>query len=326
MILQLALSIFKRKRRNLRAVTDLHKNMTRPWLRDPSRRSPSAQRATTSLWVALSFAVTALTVPAHSADLRGNLQGIDTLRPSAPPEIPERRLYFWMQSNGAVATREARANPERDLAVIVTGPAVAEAAQPVTVTIAGGGCQPGTVVVTPNTVISLRNLDWFTHELYLTQPNNEAPIEDFGPEATAPSSQRSAQVRTAGRYVLHDRLNPLFRCWIVVGPGQGRVISPAADGTYRTSGLAEGDYTVDVWFEGRKVGTSNAHMGTRDSTVPAMNLAVPPADPAANGAAPGTAPGAPGAPAVPGAPGAPAAGAADAGAPAAPTTRRRRGR
>jgi hypothetical protein len=192
-----------------------------------------------------------------------------------------------MQSNGALATRDARANPERDLAVIVTGPTVAEAAQPVTVTVAGGGCQPGTVVVTPNTVISVRNLDWFTHELFLTAANSDVPVSEFAPEATAPSSQRSAQVRAAGRYVMRDRLNPLFRCWVVIGPGQGRVISPGPDGVYRTSNLGEGDYTVDVWFEGRKVGTSAAHMGARDSTVPAINLAVPPAAEPPAGAAPG---------------------------------------
>jgi hypothetical protein len=219
-------------------------------------------------------------------------------------------LYFWMQSNGALATREPRPNPERDLAVVLTGASVPEAAQPVVFTVAGGTCQPGTVVVSPGTTLTIRNLDWFAHELFLTAPNNETPVEGFAPEATAPNSQRSAQVRAAGTFLLRDRLNPVFRCWVVVGPGQGRLISPGADGSFRTGNLADGEYTLKVYFEGRVLATAPARVVGREVTVPPINLAAPPPS---EGAAPATN----GAPANNGA--APAANPAPAG-------RRRRGR
>lgn len=242
------------------------------------------KRPSSIVWLVLALSTT---TAVSAGDLRGTLQGLDTLRSSPAPEVPERRLYFWMQSNGALATRDVRPNPERDLAVVITGDNVPESAQPVLVTVAGGTCQPGTIVVNVGTTINVRNVDWFAHELFLTAPNNETPVEGFAPEATAPNSQRSAQVRQAGTFVMRDRLNPLFRCWVVVGPGQGRHVSPSSDGTFRTSNLADGEYTLKVYFEGRALATSTARVAGRETTVPPINLAAPPpAEGAGAGAGP----------------------------------------
>jgi hypothetical protein len=237
-------------------------------------------------------ALSAATV-AHAGDLRGSLTGLDALRSAAAPEVAERRLYFWMQSNGALATREPRPNPERDLAVVISGNNIAESSQPVALTVAGGTCQPGTILVNPGTTINVRNIDWFAHELYLTTPGNETPIEEAAPESTAPNSQRSMQVRASGTYLMRDRLNPLFRCWVVVGPGQGRHVSPSADGTFRTSNLADGEYTLKVYFEGRVLATTTVRVTGRETTVPAINVSVSSsaegaagANAAANGSAP----------------------------------------
>lgn len=214
-----------------------------------------------------------------------------------------------MQSNGALATREAHPNVERDLAVLISGPNVMEATQPVVITVAGGSCQPGSVVISPGTTLTIRNLDWFAHEFFVSAPTGDAPIEGFGPESTAPASQRSAQIPRAGSYLLRDRLNPLFRCWVTAGPGQGRLVSPTADGSFRTSNLAEGEYTLKVLFEGRTLTSTTVRVGPRETTVPPINVNAPP--PAAEGAAPGAPAGA-----------APGAAAPD----AAPATGRRRGR
>jgi hypothetical protein len=247
---------------------------------------------------------------ANAGDLRGSLTGLDALRSAPAPEVPERRLYFWMLSNGALATRDSRPNIERDLAVVISGDNIAESTQPVALTVAGGTCQPGTVLVNPGTTINVRNIDWFAHELFLTAPANETPIEGAAPESTAPNSQRSIQVRAAGTYLMRDRLNPLFRCWVVVGPGQGRHVSPGADGSFRTSNLADGEYTLKVFFEGRVLATTTARVAGRETTVPAINVSAAP--PPAEGSA-----------------GANAAAANGAAAPAnnpAPQGRRRRGR
>ncbi len=237
------------------------------------------KRPSLAAWFALALGAASA---ASAGDLRGSLQGLESLRSAPPPEVAERRLYFWMQSNGALATREPRPNPERDLAVVITGGTVPEAAQPVNLTVAGGGCQPGTIVVSPGTTVMVRNIDWFAHELYATATDNDTPVEGFGPESVAPNSQRAGQIRAAGRYLLRDRLNPLFRCWIVVGPGQGRLVSPAADGTFRTSNLADGDYTLKVYLEGRELSSATARVAGREVTVPPINLAAPPPSEGAN--------------------------------------------
>jgi adenosylcobyric acid synthase len=114
------------------------------------------------------------------------------------------------------------------------------------------------------------------------------------------------QLAQPGSYVLRDALSPLFRCFVTVAAGQqGRAVMPAPDGSFRTTGLADGDYTLRVWFEGRALAETTAHVANgHDVSVPAINVNAPP------GAAGTPAAGAPAA-------GAPAAGAPAAGAPAA---------
>jgi hypothetical protein len=126
-------------------------------------------------------------------------------------------------------------------------------------------------------------------------------------------------------YVLRDRRQPLFRCFILVGPGQGRVITAAPDGSFRFPNITDGDYTVRVYYEGRLLSEAPAHVANNhDVVIPPLNLAAPPPAPAGAGGAPAPA-GAGGAPAPAGAGGAQApagAGGAQApgpgGAPAAP--------
>jgi hypothetical protein len=253
---------------------------------------------------------------AGAAEIRGSLTGIDSLQPTRPAEITGRRSFYWNEPNAALGPRPARANPEMDLAMIVTGDGVAEMTRPVSVPVVGGRCQPGTVVVAPNGVVSVQNQDWFPREFFVAAQGSTTPLASFQPEVTAPRSERQGQIADAGTYMLLDRTAPTFRCWIVVGSGQGKIFTPASDGTFHLGPFPDGTYTVRTYFEGRMLNEQTAAIAREhDATVPAINLAAPPTPPAGAAANAATPPAAGANPAPGTAP--PAAGAAPANAPPA---------
>lgn len=223
---------------------------------------------------AAGLVVLAASTSAEAAELRGTLQGVDTLQPSPAPSVPNHRLFYWEDPNGAIDLRRPHANPETDIAVVVTGATVDETRQPVRLPVAGGRCRPGTAVVAVNGVLDVQNQDWFPHEFYAVAPDQTNPIESFRPELTAPRSNRQVQIAQGGTYVLRDRLSPLFRCWIVVGPGQGRMVTAAADNSFRVPNVVDGEYNLKVYYEGRVLGEANARVSNNhDATVPAINVA-----------------------------------------------------
>lgn len=220
---------------------------------------------------------------ARAAEIRGTIQGLDTLQPAPAPEVQGRRLYYWEEPNGAIDVRRPHANPEIDVAVVLSGSEVAEGRRPVTLPVIGGRCRPGTVVLAPNAVLQIQNQDWVAHELFATRAGQDEPVGTFAPEATAPRSQRQVQLADAGTYEIRDRLQPLFRCWLVVGPGQGRVATPGSDGAFRFGPVTDGSYTIRVYYEGRVLAETTAQVSNdRNVTLPALT---------ANAAAPGSAPG-----------------------------------
>jgi len=231
-----------------------------------------------------------------AAELRGTLTGLDTLQPTPASESQGRRLFYWEEPNGALDTRRPRAIAELDLTVVLTGAGVAESSQPVNVPVVGGRCRPGTAVVSANTVLRIQNNDWFPHEFFAAAAGQTTPVAGVQPEPTAPRSERQVQIAQAGVYELRDRLSPLFRCFILVGAGQGRVANVAQDGAFRWQTVADGDYTVRVYFEGRQLTEVPGHLANaRDLVLPPINLAAPaPGAPGASGAS-GAAGGAPGA-------------------------------
>jgi len=238
----------------------------------------------------MAFALSAAVPLVRAGELRGSLQGVDSLQPAAPLQVSGRRTSFWEEPNGAIDVRRPRALPDMDLSVVLTGADVAEANQPVNLSVVGGRCRPGTAVVSANTVLRIQNQDWFAREFFAVASGQSAPLSTFQPEGTASRSERQVQIAQTGSYELRDRRDPLFRCFVLVGPGQGRVVSPGTDGSYRLANVAAGSYTLRVYFEGRAVGeTTTTVTGDRPVTVPPIpvspNGPTAPAAPPAPGAA-----------------------------------------
>ena len=201
------------------------------------RWSPGSRR-----WVVLTALVFVTAGSAFAHDVRGTLTGADALSPAPRTAPPRWRGSFWEVPNGALAITAPRANVERDVAVVLTGAAVAESRQPVTVPVEGGRCRPGTVLLSPGTTLTLDNQDLLAHEFYAVRPGQEERVVPA--ELTAARTRRQVSLPAAGTYELRDARQPTFRCWLVAGAGQGRVLPPDRNGAFLATGLEDGSYTV----------------------------------------------------------------------------------
>lgn len=220
---------------------------------------------------------------AFAHDLRGSLTGADTLSPSPRAAPPRWRGAFWEVPNGALAITAPRANVERDVAVVLTGASVAESRQPVTVPVEGGRCRPGTVLVSPGTTLTLDNQDLLAHEFYVVRSGGDERV--VAAEITSSRTRRQVSLPSAGTYELRDLRQPTFRCWLVSGPGQGRVLQPNASGAFTATGLEDGPYTIKAYFEGVERASAEVTVAGHEASV---TLAIG-ATPAAPGAAPAAA-------------------------------------
>lgn len=217
------------------------------------------------LSLGLALGVFAFTPRPAAFDVRGTVGGVESL--TAAPPRPETRLRpaYWEVPNGVLAITVARPSVEFDLGVVLTGPGVAESSQPVSLRIEGGRCRPGTVVLSPGTTLDITNADLVAHELYAVARGGD--VRAVPAEAISPRARRQIQLPQAGVYELRDVRQPSFRCYVLAGPGQGRVLLPNATGAFATTGLADGDYTVTVYHQGEQRATAPAVVRGRDAQV-----------------------------------------------------------
>ena len=216
-------------------------------------------------------------------DLRGTLAGADALSPSPRATAARWRGSFWEVPNGAMPITAPRASVERDVAVVLTGASVPEGRQPVTVPVEGGRCRPGTVVFSPGTTLTLDNQDLLAHEFFVVRPGHDERV--VAPELTAARTRRQVSVPAAGTYELRDARQPTFRCWLVAGPGQGRVLLLNQAGAFAATGLEDGAYTVRAYFEGVERGAAEVTVAGREAAV-TLTLGAAPASPTVASAAP----------------------------------------
>jgi hypothetical protein len=208
--------------------------------------------------------VVALAPVGRASEIRGTVQGGDALTP-APRPAPsgQFRASYWDAPNGNVTVTAPRASLEYDLGVVLTGPGIEDATRPVPLRIEGGRCRPGSVVVTPGTVVRVDNQDLFAHELYAVRSGQTEPVVPA--EVTSSRTTREMTFREAGLYVLQDVRQPTFRCWVLAGPGQGRLLQVAQDGSFRVPEVGDGDYTIRAYYEGTERTHVTVHVAGREA-------------------------------------------------------------
>ncbi len=137
--------------------------------------------------------------------------------------------------------------------------------------VGGGRTTPVTIVVPPGTKLVFQNTDPFKHRLYI--PGDKS----FPPNDTDKGNSREWSVPKAGTFEIRDELAPSLRMWVVGEPKVAAITYPSINGEFKLSVPVEGEYQVQAFFAGKKVGDPMpAVVGARDIKLKPIVVAKPP--------------------------------------------------
>jgi hypothetical protein len=209
-----------------------------------------ATRSLAPVWIAglVLFSASAL-----AGQVKGKITGHDKLVPDVYAEAakPESHRYTWREPSPTVKQehRVLGAHPSREICIAAfsTG-GNAPAHEPILVKITGGRTIPVTLVVSPQTRLSFKNVDPFPHRLF--QVGNPG----WGANNIASNGQREWTATTQGRFEFRDELFPSVRAYVVVEPNATEFVYPAKDGSFVMDKLPPGEYVLKAFFGGKQVG------------------------------------------------------------------------
>jgi hypothetical protein len=154
--------------------------------------------------------------------------------------------------------------------------AIAQGSQPpkpaVLVRVGGGRTTPVTIVVPPKTKLTFKNTDPFVHRLYAVG------LKSFAPNDTARGGEREWSPPKEGVYEIRDELAPSLRMWVVAEPNVAAIAYPSMKGEFALKVDEPGDYSVQTFFAGKKVGPAvPVSVAGKDVTIKApLVVAQPP--------------------------------------------------
>ena len=119
---------------------------------------------------------------------------------------------------------------------------------PVLIRIGGGRTAPVTIVVPPLTKLSFQNTDPFPHRLYGYN------LPSFSPSDTGRGANRDWTVPAAGVFEIRDEAAPSLRMWVIGDDTVAAIAYPSLKGEFQLSIGQPGDYQVQAFFSGKKVG------------------------------------------------------------------------
>lgn len=163
---------------------------------------------------------------------------------------PKAKGYSFREMVPTVPAKYRKLYPHipKELCLAVLSSEPQSAKPPTLVRVGGGRTTPVTIVVTPGTKLVFKNTDPFSHRLY------GVGMKEFGPNDTAKGGTREWSVPKAGTFEIRDELAPSLRMWVVAEPNVVAISYPTMAGVYQLSVPEEGEYTVQAYFAGEKVG------------------------------------------------------------------------
>jgi hypothetical protein len=206
-------------------------------------------------WVLL-MAAGLLAVPstADAAHIKGRFDGFRLLQNPvwAEAKDPKNHGYSFREPVPTVRAEFRRPFPyipkELCLALIASAPQKAQ--PPVLIRVGGGRTTPVTIVVTPGTRLTFQNTDPFKHKIY------GVGIKTFSSSETGPGATRDWSVPAAGVFEIRDEAAPSLRMWIVAEPNVAVIAYPSMKGDFAVNVQEPGDYTLQAYFAGKKVGAA----------------------------------------------------------------------
>ena len=221
-----------------------------------SKRSTGTGRCRFRLW-ALVFlaALTALPSSAAAAKIKGKLTNFMYLVNPVWEDArdPKKRGYSFREIVPTVPAKYRKLFPHIPKEICVAALSASKQPadkKPVLIRVGGGRTTPVTIVVAPGTRLRFKNTDPFTHRLYgvgqTTFPAND----------TIKGATRDWQVPKAGSFEIRDELAPSLRMWIVAEPNVAAIAYPSMKGEFMLSLPDDGDFMVQAYFSGKKVGSA----------------------------------------------------------------------
>ena len=189
---------------------------------------------------------------ADAAHVKGQFQGFRALQNPVWAEAKDSKNHGYSFREPVPTVRAEFRRPfphipkELCVAAIAAGPQKPQ--PPVLIRIGGGRTTPVTIVVTPGTRLTFQNTDPFKHRIY------GVGIKTFASNVTNAGATRDWSVPEAGVFEIRDEAAPSLRMWIVAEPNVAQVAYPSQKGEFSLNVQEPGDYTLQTYFAGKKVG------------------------------------------------------------------------
>jgi plastocyanin len=198
-------------------------------------------------------ALCATALDASAAKIRGAISGFETLVNPVWDEAkdPDRHLYSFREPVPTVRAEFRKLFPHipKEVCVAALSSEKQPAHEPILVRVGGGRTTPVTIVVTPGTTLQFQNTDPFTHRLF------GVGIKTFLASDTVKGGTRSWTVPGPGAFEIRDERAPSLRMWVIGDPNVAAIAYPSLKGEFVLSVSTPGDYRVQAYFAGDKVGS-----------------------------------------------------------------------
>jgi hypothetical protein len=127
-----------------------------------------------------------------------------------------------------------------------------------------------TVVLPPKTELQFKNTDPFTHRLYGVN------IKSFSAaDTTGKGGVRKWQVPEPGTFEIRDEAAPSLRMWVVAANDVAAIAYPSMDGKFLLTVPEPGEYRLQAYFAGKKVGSERpVDLTRRDAILTGAPLVV----------------------------------------------------
>jgi plastocyanin len=223
----------------------------------PSTRGPSPRRgAKRSLGrrLALALVPLVLLVPgaANAERILGAVINFQLLRNPVWEEAKDAKNGYAFRELVPTVPAKFRAlfpHIPKELCLVALSATDQPKQAPILVKVGGGRTTPVTIVVPPGTQLTFKNTDPFTHRLYGVKINSFLAAE------TIKGGTRDWTVPGAGVFEIRDELAPSLRMFIIGEPKAAAVAYPSMKGDFTLTVKQAGEYTVQAFFAGKKVGS-----------------------------------------------------------------------
>src|SRR5512142_2579928 len=218
----------------------------------PSRRLRLHRYLPPTLGAMSALVALSLAPPSDAAKVRGVVAGFKLLRNPVWMEAQDatHHSFSFREAVPTVPAESRQLYPfiPKELCVAALSAEKQAPPPPVLIRIGGGRTAPVTIVVPPLTKLSFQNTDPFPHRLYAYN------LPSFSPSDTGRGANRDWTVPAAGVFEIRDEAAPSLRMWVIGDDNVAAIAYPSLKGEFQLSLNQPGDYQVQAFFSGKKVG------------------------------------------------------------------------